>query len=50
VLARHVNAGQIEKVRDALPEDVRALWQESPEGPDQSAKREPQRAKGGRQS
>jgi uncharacterized protein (DUF2267 family) len=27
VLARHADAGQVAKVRDALPEPVRALWQ-----------------------
>lgn len=26
VLTRHVSPGQVEKVRQALPEDVRALW------------------------
>jgi uncharacterized protein (DUF2267 family) len=26
VLSRHVNRGQIDKVRDALPEQVRNLW------------------------
>ncbi|NIX75036.1 DUF2267 domain-containing protein [Microvirga terricola] len=26
VLSRHVSAGQLDKVRQALPEDVRALW------------------------
>jgi uncharacterized protein (DUF2267 family) len=34
ILSRHVNRGQIEKVRDALPEPVRNLWQLSPEAPD----------------
>jgi uncharacterized protein (DUF2267 family) len=28
VLTRHVPAGQVEKVRHALPEDIRALWPE----------------------
>ncbi|MBF9232645.1 DUF2267 domain-containing protein [Microvirga alba] len=26
VLSRHVSAGQLDKVRQSLPEDVRALW------------------------
>jgi uncharacterized protein (DUF2267 family) len=30
ILSRHVNRGQIQKVRDAMPEQVRALWQENP--------------------
>ena len=29
VLTRHLPEGQVGKVRDALPEDVRALWHES---------------------
>jgi uncharacterized protein (DUF2267 family) len=28
VLSRHVTGGQVEKLRHALPEDVRALWVE----------------------
>ena len=28
VLSRHVSEGQVRKVREALPEDVRALWSE----------------------
>jgi hypothetical protein len=28
VLSRHVPEGQVRKVRQALPEDVRALWRE----------------------
>jgi uncharacterized protein (DUF2267 family) len=31
VLARHADRGQIAKVRDAMPEEVRAIWQEEPE-------------------
>jgi uncharacterized protein (DUF2267 family) len=27
VLSRHVPRGQVEKVRDAMPQDVQALWQ-----------------------
>jgi uncharacterized protein (DUF2267 family) len=34
ILARHVNRGQIEKVLHSLPEEVRALWPDSPEAPD----------------
>jgi uncharacterized protein (DUF2267 family) len=30
ILSRHVNRGQVQKVRDAMPEQVRALWQENP--------------------
>ncbi|WP_407112804.1 DUF2267 domain-containing protein [Bradyrhizobium sp. LMG 9283] len=30
VLSRHLTAGQIEKVRQALPEDVRAIWSMEP--------------------
>lgn len=30
VLSRHLTAGQIEKVREALPEDVRAIWRMEP--------------------
>jgi uncharacterized protein (DUF2267 family) len=43
VLSRHVNRGQIDKVRDALPEQVRNLWPLTDEAPDlaspQSARR-----------
>jgi uncharacterized protein (DUF2267 family) len=31
VLSRHADRGQIAKVRDALPEPVRAIWHEEPE-------------------
>jgi uncharacterized protein (DUF2267 family) len=34
VLSRHVNQGQIEKVRHALPAEVQAIWHDSPEAPD----------------
>jgi uncharacterized protein (DUF2267 family) len=34
ILSRHVNLGQVEKVRDAMPEEVRSLWPLSPEAPD----------------
>jgi len=34
ILSRHVNRGQIEKVRDSLPEEVRNIWPDSPEAPD----------------
>jgi len=30
ILSRHVNRGQVQKVRDAMPEQIRALWQENP--------------------
>ena len=32
VLGRHIPEGQIAKVRDSLPEDVRALWGAAPQG------------------
>ena len=32
VLNRHVPEGQLRKVREALPEDMRALWSESAQG------------------
>jgi uncharacterized protein (DUF2267 family) len=44
ILSRHVNRGQIEKVRDALPEQVRTLWRDSPEAPDVRAR--PRRYRG----
>ena len=34
IISRHVNRGQIEKVRNSLPEEVRALWPDNPEAPD----------------
>lgn len=34
VLSRHVSRGQIEKIRGALPEEVRALWHDDPAEPD----------------
>jgi uncharacterized protein (DUF2267 family) len=34
ILSRHVNLGQVEKVRDAMPEEVRNLWPLSSEAPD----------------
>ena len=34
ILSRHVNRAQIEKVRQALPEEVRKIWPGSPEAPD----------------
>jgi uncharacterized protein (DUF2267 family) len=41
ILSRHVNRGQIEKVRQALPEDVRAIWHDEPNAPD--VRKRPQR-------
>jgi uncharacterized protein (DUF2267 family) len=32
ILSRHVDRGQIEKVRQSLPEEVRALWPDEPQG------------------
>ncbi len=40
ILSRHVNRGQVEKVRDAMPEQVRNLWPVSGEAPDQRARRD----------
>jgi uncharacterized protein (DUF2267 family) len=34
ILSRHVNRGQIENVREAMPQQIRALWPDSPEAPD----------------
>ena len=34
VLSRHVDEGQIEKVRQALPEEIRALWPDVSQAPD----------------
>lgn len=31
ILSRHVNQGQIEKVRDCLPEQIRNIWHNGPE-------------------
>jgi uncharacterized protein (DUF2267 family) len=45
ILSRHVNRGQIEKVRDALPEQVRNIWPLSGEAPD-LASRQPARRRG----
>lgn len=33
VLSRHLTAGQIGKVREALPEEVRAIWSTEPGNP-----------------
>jgi uncharacterized protein (DUF2267 family) len=41
ILSRHVNRGQIEKVRQALPQDVRAIWHDDPNAPD--VRKRPQR-------
>lgn len=34
ILSRHVNRGQIDKVRQSLPEEVRAIWHDDPSAPD----------------
>jgi uncharacterized protein (DUF2267 family) len=34
ILSRHVNQAQIEKVRHALPEEMRAIWHDDPNAPD----------------
>src|SRR5688500_11696596 len=40
ILWRHLDRGQIEKVRHAMPELVRNIWQDSPEAPDVRARPE----------
>src|SRR4051794_1266332 len=40
VIARHVTEGQVEKVRQALPEDGRRLWPQAVAGPQETAPRE----------
>jgi uncharacterized protein (DUF2267 family) len=32
ILSRHVDRGQIQKVRHSLPEEVRAIWADEPQG------------------
>lgn len=34
ILSRHVNRGQIDKVRQSLPDDIRAIWHDDPNAPD----------------
>ena len=34
ILSRHVNRGQIDKVREAMPEEVRAIWADDASAPD----------------
>ncbi len=34
ILSRHINRGQIDKVRQSLPEEVRAIWHDDPDAPD----------------
>lgn len=34
ILSRHVNRSQIEKVRQSLPEELRAIWHDDPNAPD----------------
>ena len=33
VLSRHVDRGAVGKVREALPEEIRAIWHEDPDAP-----------------
>ena len=47
VLSRHVNRGQIDKVRDALPEQVRNLWPVSGEAPDRASRERTTRRQAG---
>jgi uncharacterized protein (DUF2267 family) len=46
LLSRHVNRGQVEKVRDAMPEEVRRLWTLSDEAPDRRERPERYTAQG----
>ncbi|MGK9233176.1 DUF2267 domain-containing protein [Inquilinus limosus] len=34
IVSKHVNRSQIDKVRHALPEEVRAIWHDDPNAPD----------------
>jgi uncharacterized protein (DUF2267 family) len=34
ILSRHMNIGQVEKVKQSLPEELRRIWPEGEEGPD----------------
>jgi uncharacterized protein (DUF2267 family) len=34
ILSRHVNRGQIEKVKKSLPKEIRAIWYDDPNAPD----------------
>jgi uncharacterized protein (DUF2267 family) len=34
ILSRHVNRGQIDKVRNSLPEELRNIWHDDPGAPD----------------
>jgi uncharacterized protein (DUF2267 family) len=48
ILSRHMNRGQVEKVRNALPEEVRNIWPDSPDAPDVRVR--PERYRAGTQS
>ncbi len=34
LLSRNVNRGQVDKVRQSLPEDLRAIWHDDPNAPE----------------
>jgi uncharacterized protein (DUF2267 family) len=44
VLSRHVTGGQIDKVRDSLPEEIRNIWHDDPDAPEAREKAERHRA------
>ncbi|MDF2811907.1 MAG: hypothetical protein K0S56_2938, partial [Microvirga sp.] len=47
ILSHHVDRGQIEKIRNALPEDVRAIWHGEPDAPDARERPAQYSARGG---
>jgi uncharacterized protein (DUF2267 family) len=47
ILSRHVNRGQIEKVRNSLPEELRNIWHDDPNAPDVRERPERYSAGGG---
>jgi uncharacterized protein (DUF2267 family) len=50
ILSRHINRGQIDKVRQSLPEEVRAIWHDDPDAPDVRERPEQYRGKASRGS
>jgi uncharacterized protein (DUF2267 family) len=47
ILSRHVNRGQTDKVRQSLPEEVRAIWHDDPDAPEIRGRPETDSAGGG---